>query len=215
MKKIAIVLLICCPLAYSQAQDEYAKEILDRMSEKYQSIPSYKVNFTYLLENKMENINEQFDGEIIIKGEKYKLNLSDQLIFNDGETLYTYLVDANEVNIDYYVPDEGDLSPKNIYNAYKQGYKYRFLEEEQQGSRVYNVIELQPENPNDPDKIFYRVVLYIDKEDDLIHSWKMFDRAGNVFTYTIKGFDPTFGADDSMFVFDDSQYPGVEVVDLR
>ena len=82
-------------------------------------------------------------------------------------------------------------------------------------SRLYNVIELQPENPNDPDKIFFRVVLNIDQEDDLIQDWSMYDRAGNVFTYTINGFNPFFEADDDMFVFDASKYPGVEVVDLR
>jgi hypothetical protein len=124
-------------------------------------------------------------------------------------------MDANEVNVDYYVPDEGDMSPKNIYNAYKQGYKYRFLEEKRQGSRIYNVVELQPENPSDPDKIFYRVVLNIDQEDDLIQDWSMYDRAGNIFTYTILGFNPNFNADDAMFVFDASRFPGVEVVDLR
>jgi len=196
-------------------QDEYAKNILDKMSEKYQVLPAFKVNFTYRLENKIEGVDEKFSGEIIIKGEKYKLMLSDQEIFNDGETLWTFLKDANEVNIDYYIPEEGDLSPNNIYNAYKKGYKYRFLEETGAGSKVLNVIELQPENPQDPDKIFFKVVLYIDKNDDLIHSWKMYDRAGNVFTYTIDGFNPNMQAPDDLFVFDASQYPDVEVVDLR
>jgi outer membrane lipoprotein-sorting protein len=216
MIKLLFVFAMLIPSVGTEAQkDDYAKGILDKMSEKYQGIPSFKVNFTYRLENKLEGIDEKFSGEIVIKGEKYKLMLSDQEIFNDGETLWTFLKDANEVNIDYYIPEEGDLSPNNIYNAYKSGYKYRFLEESKMGSRVLNVVELQPEDPKDPDKIFFKVVLNIDKSDNLIHSWRMHDRAGNVFTYTIDGFNPNVNAQDSQFVFNASDHPGVEIVDLR
>jgi len=203
-----------CVFAYAQV-DEKAKEILDKMSDKYQNLPAYKTNFVYRLTNEVENVDEQFAGEIMVKGEKYVLLMSDQEIFNDGETIWTFLQEANEVNVDYYMPDEGDLSPNNIYAAYKKGYRYRWLETKKVGSRTLDVIELQPEDPKDPDKIFFRIVLNIDQADNTIHSWDMYDRAGNVFSYTISGFNPQFTAEDSFFVFDESKYPGVEVVDLR
>jgi len=203
-----------CVFAYAQV-DEKAKKILDKMSDKYQNLPAYKTNFVYRLTNEVENVDEQFAGEIMVKGEKYVLLMSDQEIFNDGETIWTFLQEANEVNVDYYMPDEGDLSPNNIYAAYKKGYRYRWLETKKVGSRTLDVIELQPEDPKDPDKIFFRIVLNIDQADNTIHSWDMYDRAGNVFSYTISGFNPQFTAEDSFFVFDESKYPGVEVVDLR
>ncbi|NJN27657.1 MAG: outer membrane lipoprotein carrier protein LolA [Cyclobacteriaceae bacterium] len=190
--------------AYAQG-DQKAKGILDEMSQKYQSIPSYKTNFVYKLTNKVENINEQFTGEIMVKGEKYVLKMSDQEIFNDGETIWTYLKDANEVNVDYYMPDEGDLSPNNIYDAYKKGYRYRWLENKKVGSKTLDVVELQPENPNDPDKMFFKIVLNIDQADDTIHSWEMYDRGGNVFSYSISGFNPKFTANDSFFQFDEKK----------
>ena len=199
----------------SAQEDQKAKGILDKMSDKYQNIPSYKTNFVYRLQNKTENIDEEFSGEIIVKGEKYVLLMSDQEVFNDGETIWTFLIDANEVNVDYYMPNEGDLSPNNIYAAYKKGYRYRWIEIKKVGSRTLDVVELQPENPKDPDKIFFRIILNIDQADNTIHSWEMFDRGGNVFSYTISGFNPQFSADDSFFQFNESKYPDVEVVDLR
>jgi outer membrane lipoprotein carrier protein len=216
MKKLGLLigLVGLCVFAYAQV-DEKAKEILDKMSDKYQNLPAYKTNFVYRLTNEVENVDEQFAGEIMVKGEKYVLLMSDQEIFNDGETIWTFLQEANEVNVDYYMPDEGDLSPNNIYAAYKKGYRYRWLETKKVGSRTLDVIELQPEDPKDPDKIFFRIVLNIDQADNTIHSWDMYDRAGNVFSYTISGFNPQFTAEDSFFVFDESKYPGVEVVDLR
>ena len=216
MKKLGLVIVLLGFFVGVTAQeDQKAKVILDKMSDKYQSIPSYKTNFIYRLHNKVEDIDEEFSGEIMIKGEKYVLLMSDQEIFNNGETIWTFLMDANEVNVDYYMPNEGDLSPNNIYSAYKKGYRYRWIEIKKVGSRTLDVVELQPEDPKDPDKIFFRIILNIDQDDNTIHSWEMYDRGGNVFSYTISGFNPKFTADDSFFEFDESEYPDVEVVDLR
>ena len=216
MKKLGLLIVLLGLFGVVSAQeDQKAKGILDKMSDKYQNIPSYKTNFVYRLQNKTENIDEEFSGEIIVKGEKYVLLMSDQEVFNDGETIWTFLIDANEVNVDYYMPNEGDLSPNNIYAAYKKGYRYRWIEIKKVGSRTLDVVELQPENPKDPDKIFFRIILNIDQADNTIHSWEMFDRGGNVFSYTISGFNPQFSADDSFFQFNESKYPDVEVVDLR
>jgi len=216
MKKLGFLIgLVGLFFSVNAQVDQKAKDILDKMSSKYQNLPSYKTNFVYRLTNEVENVDEQFAGEIMVKGEKYVLLMSDQEIYNDGETIWTFLKEANEVNIDYYMPDEGDLSPNNIYDAYKKGYRYRWLETKKVGSRTLDVVELQPEDPKDPDKIFFRIVLNIDQSDYTIHSWDMYDRAGNVFSYTISGFNPQFTAEDSFFEFDVSKYPGVEVVDLR
>jgi outer membrane lipoprotein carrier protein len=216
MNKIWLPALLLFAVSTLQAQqDDYAKKILDAMSEKYRAMSSYKADFTYKLENKVEGVDEEFTGEITVKGDKYHLKLSDQEIFNDGKTIWTYIPDAREVNIDNYLPDDGDLSPSNIYTAYKKGYRYRFLEEAKKGAAVLNVIELQPENPNDPNKTFQRVILNINKSDNLIDNWQMFDRMGNVFTYFINVFTPNVRTTDGQFVFDPAKYPGVEVVDMR
>jgi len=216
MKKIGLLIGLIGLLSVANAQtDPKAKVVLDKMSDKYQNLSSYKTNFVYRLSNKVENVDEQFAGEFIAKGDKYVLLMSDQEIYNDGETLWTFLKDANEVNVDYYMPDEGDLSPTNIYNAYKKGYRYKWIETKKIGSRTFDVVELQPEDPKDPDKMFFRIVLNIDKTDSTIHSWEMYDRAGNIFSYTISGFNPKFSVEDSYFQFDASSFPDVEVVDLR
>jgi outer membrane lipoprotein-sorting protein len=216
MKKLGLLIAVFCIIGVAESQvDQKAKEILDDMSAKYQNIPVYKTNFVYRLTNKVEEIDEEFSGEIMVKGEKYVLLMSDQEIYNDSETIWTYLKDANEVNVDYYMPDEGDLSPNNIYSAYKKGYRYKWNEIKKVGSRTLDVVEMQPEDPKDPDKIFFKIILNIDQADNTIHSWEMYDRAGNVFSYTISGFNPNFKAEDDFFVFHESKYPDVEVVDLR
>jgi outer membrane lipoprotein-sorting protein len=192
--------------------DQKALDILDAMSAKYNSLTSFYASFSYTLENEMENIHEEFSGDIIVKGDKFKLDLGEQEVYNDGETMWTYLKDVNEVNIDYYFPEDEDMTPTTIFSAYKEGYKYLFLEEENTNNTVYNVIDLIPD---DQDKSFFKVRLWISKNNHSLFKWKLFDRTGNMYLYTITKFDEAYNALDEEFVFDSSKYPGITEIDLR
>ena len=213
MKRVIVGLVSVLISTYVLGQyDQKALDILDAMSEKYHKVESFKASFTYTLENKMENINEEFSGEIAVKGEKFALKMSEQEIFNDGETIWTYMPDVNEVNIDYYLPEEGDLTPSSIYSAYKKGFKYLYLEEILENGQAIDVVDLVPEDTNNQ---FYKVRMFIGKKGRTLKKWTMFDRTGNIYTYVITNFDETFAAEDNYFVFDVSKYPGVEEIDLR
>lgn len=198
--------------AASAQKDPKALEILNAMSDKYKSIPAYRANFEYTLNNPNEGVNEDMQGEIVVKGEKFRLKLGGQEIINNGKTVWTYLNEANEVNIDNYNPNEGDMNPSTMYSAYREGYKYVFLEEINEGGNTYNVVDLIPENRNSQ---FFKVRMKIDKKTKTLKSWEMFDAAGNIYSHTITNFDPTVDVDNSYFEFDKSKYKGVEVIDLR
>lgn len=212
MKKfiVGIVLLMHASLVFGQYDPE-ALAILDQMSANYKKYLSFKADFTYTLENKMEGVNEEFKGEIVVKGEKFVLKMSEQEIYNDGETIWTFLPDVNEVNIDYYLPEDGDLTPSSIYSAYKNGYKYLYLEELREDGQVLDVIDLVPEDTDNP---FFKVRMFI-RKDHTLKKWEMFDKSGNIFTYNIDNFDSNFNVNDQYFVFDPDKYPGVEEIDLR
>ena len=211
--KLLILLFISAFIRISYGQyDPKALTILDAMSEKYNSLDSYFASFTYILENDLESIHEEFAGNIIIKRDMFKLDLGDQEVFNDGETMWTYLKDVNEVNIDYYFPEDEDLTPSSIFSAYKRGYKYMLMEDETIDNAVYNVIDLVPD---DQDKPFFKVRLWIKKTDNSLFRWKLFDRTGNTYLYTITKFNDAYNAKDAEFIFDASKYPGVTEIDLR
>jgi outer membrane lipoprotein carrier protein len=192
--------------------DKKALDVLNAMSAKYKSIPSFKANFTYTLSNSQEQLNENFEGDITIKGDKYRLKMGGQEVINNGKTVWTYLVDENEVNIDNYNPQDGDITPTSILNAYKKGYKYIFLEEKTENGVVYEVVDLVPEDKNAQ---FFKVRLQIAKKDKTLKNWTIFDKNGTKYTYSIKEFNPNVNVEDSYFTFDKSKYKGVEVIDLR
>ena len=204
-------LFLIAPYTFAQ-QDPKAREILDAMSSKYQKMGAFKSDFTYTMENPTEEINEDFNGEIFVKGEKFRLKMGGQEIINDGKTVWTYLEDVNEVNIDNYNPDEGDISPSEIFNTYKRGFKYKYIGEETISGRTYHVIDLAPENT---DNQFHKIRLDIDKGDNMLKMWKIFSKDGTQYTYKISNFNSDSQIANSLFTFDTSKYKGVEVIDLR
>jgi len=211
-----LVFLIAIFLMSSQTvfaqYDEKAMEILDAMSDKYKSILAYEATFSQTLENKQAAITEDFSGTITVKGEKFRLDMGGQEIINDGKTVWTYIPEVNEVNIDNYDPSEGEMTPSKVYAAYKDGYKYVYLEEIKENGKTYDVIDLVPEDKNDP---FFKIRLMIDKNENMLKSWTMFDKSGNQYIYDITEFKVLKEIKDSYFQFDKSKYNGVEVVDLR
>lgn len=213
MKKsiLTVVLLTFIKFAFAQ-YDPKALEILDAMSQKYKSITSFEANIAYTLTNESEKINEEFKGKITVKGDKFKLVLPEQEVINNGTTLWTYLPEAKEVNIDNYDPNSDDLNPSRFYEIYKKGYKYLYLEDKTEGGVVCEVVDLVPEKK---DAQYFKVRMNIVKKDKSIQSWTMFDKGGNRYKYTITKFTPNAPVNDAMFTFDAKKYPGVEVIDLR
>src|SRR5687767_3815625 len=110
MKKslLAIALLFFVKMTFAQ-YDPKALETLDAMSKKYKSIPSFEANISYTLTNEVDKVNEEYKGKITVKGDKYKLVLPEQEVINNGTTMWTYLPEAKEVNIDTYDPTSDDI----------------------------------------------------------------------------------------------------------
>merc|ERR1711916_329853 len=103
--------------------------IIDAMSEKYKLIPAFKANFSYKIESSEDDLSENVSGNIVVKQNKYKIDLGNQVVFNNEKTVWVYLEEVNEVTITDYEPDPESLSPTEVPNMYKEGFKYRFLEE--------------------------------------------------------------------------------------
>ncbi|WKN41417.1 LolA family protein [Tunicatimonas pelagia] len=208
---LALIIFSQSSTAYAQ-YDPKAREILDAMSEAYRQIGAFESGFSYSMENTDQSISEDFEGEIAVKGDKYRLRMGGQEIINDGSTVWTYLEEVNEVNIDDYDPDEGDISPTQIYNAYKRGFKYNYLEDETIDGKTYQVVDLVPENK---DNQFFKIQLHIAEDDRTLKKWRIFDKNGTHYTYEIDNFNPQASVTDELFSFDTSKYDGVEIVDLR
>jgi outer membrane lipoprotein carrier protein len=213
MKKLIFTLLLVVFAKVSMAQyDPKALETLDAMSKKYKAIAAFEANFSYVLTNEVEKVNEEFKGKVTVKGDKFRMVLPEQEVINNGTTTWTYLPEAKEVNIDNYDPNSDEVNPSKIYEIYKKGFKYLYLEDKTEGGVLCEVIDLVPEKK---DAQYFKIRMNITKKDKSIQSWTMFDKAGNKYKYSITKFNQNVTVADTFFTFDPKKYPGVEVIDLR
>lgn len=213
MKKLILSFSILFLAISAFAQyDPKALQILDAMSKKYKAIPAFEANISQTLTNDVEKINEEFKGKITVKGDKFRLVLPEQEVINNGSTIWTYLPEAKEVNIDNYDPNSEDVNPSKIYEIYKKGFKYLYLQDKTEGGVMCEEIDLVPEKK---EAQFFKIKMFISKKDRSIQSWTMFDKGGNKYKYTISKFNPNVKVEDTYFTFDQKKYPNVEVIDLR
>lgn len=208
---LSILALFLASSVFGQ-YDPKALQILDAMSKKYKAFKAFEANISQTLTNDVEKINEEFKGKITVKGDKFRLVMPEQEVINNGSTIWTYLPEAKEVNIDNYDPSGDDINPTKIYELYKKGFKYLYLQDKTEGGVLCEEIDLVPEKK---DAQFFKIKMFINKKDKSIQSWTMFDKGGNKYKYTISKFNPNVNPEDSFFSFDHKKYPNVEVIDLR
>jgi outer membrane lipoprotein carrier protein len=199
-------------LSVSAQYDPKALEILEAMSKKYKSIPAFEANITCNLSNDVDKVNEEFKGKITVKGDKFRMVLPEQEVINNGATIWTYLPEAKEVNIDNYDPTSEDINPSKIHEVYKKGYKYLYLQDKTDGGVMCEEIDLVPEKK---DAQYFKIKMFINKKEKTVQSFTLFDKGGNRYKYTVSKFTPNAKIEDSFFTFDPKNYPGVEVIDLR
>ncbi len=171
-----------------------------------------KAEFSYTLENPQAKIKETQSGSILLSGAKYKLDIAGQEVICDGKTIWTYMKEAKEVQINDVDPDAEGIKPSEIFTMYEKGFLYKFVDEKNVGGKVVQNLEL---TPTDKTKEFFKIKLSIDKSSKQIVKSIIFDKNGNRYTYSIKKFSPNFAVNAATFSFDTKKHPGVEVVDLR
>jgi|AntAceMinimDraft_17_1070374.scaffolds.fasta_scaffold04229_5 outer membrane lipoprotein-sorting protein len=216
MRKIFILLSLIIPLtllcnAQTRKAEEQAKIILEKTSEKMQSYKNIKIEFTYKMKNEKENINESKDGIILIKGDKYNLDIAGQNVICNGKTIWTYIKDADEVQINVVEDNDESINPVKILTSYDKNYKPKLIREGHKNDKTVYVIDLTPLEG----KSFYKIRLIIDKTKKQILKSTIYDKNGSLYLYIVKKFITDITIKDSNFTFDKSKHPDVEVIDMR
>lgn len=195
-------------------KDQQAETILNNVSERYQSLSGLTATFEYTYSTSPGDVAEKSTGRVSVKGDKYKLVLNDQEIYNNGKTVWTYIKSNNfkEVTINTVEDNADELTPSNIYNIYKKGYSYKLLGEKKQNGIAVQEIELSAERRNSQ---FQRIKLFVDKSKMDLIGWEIQDEMGGVFSYRFREINTQADLPDSHFVFDTQKHPDVEVIDLR
>ena len=217
MKKIIFGLsLLLSNYSVNAQVDAKAKKILDDVSAKTKTYSTISAESTITIENKKNKTTDSQTGKLTLKGTKYKLEVNNQTIISDSKTSWTILKDASEVQINSIESKEKEtgLNPSNIFTMHEKGFKYEFVKEEKQKNGItHQTIKLFPEDVKK--KNYHTAVLTINKDKSQIVSIKILGKDGTDMTYMVKSFSANAAVPETVFVFNDKNYPGYEVIDLR
>ena len=187
----------------AQSADEFLKQAI----EKNKSYNDISVIFNYQMINSSAGIYENINGYASMKGGSYIMNIDGQEMICDGTTLWTHLIDDEEVMISE-VTDDSNSSPIAIIDSFSQNITASFVESDNPDIKIIEV----KENEGDT---FETVRLHFDIKDLNIKKVHVIVGDGNEFIYEITDFKTNQNLPDSMFTFDETMHPNVEIIDMR
>jgi outer membrane lipoprotein-sorting protein len=209
---LGLTLIDFSTLQAQQYNQPLAKEIIQNSVKKSRSYKSTKVDFRYTLENKMDSVKESQNGTFYLKDGNFKLMLGNQVIICDKKTVWTYLKDVNEVQINIYNPSELEINPSEIFTMWENGFLCGYAGDEVINSKAVHHLELTPNDKNLP---YFKVKLYIDKNTSNVARMKTYYKNSSIITFEIKTISPNVEIQEGFFNFNITSYPGIQVVDLR
>ena len=208
MNKIFTILLIALSTILF-AQDQVAKDVLDKLSATTKSYKNMTIGFDFIFENTSQNIKETQKGILILEADNFRLEMDAQTVINNGESQWVYLADMNEVQIMEHDPEDDMMSPNKLFTIYEKGYKYTYVGAEAEKGKRLQIIDLFPEESS----AFMKVTLAVDAAKNQLHKITIHDKNGGTYTYLITAFSSNTTI--KPFTFNTADFPGVEVIDLR
>jgi outer membrane lipoprotein-sorting protein len=208
-----IVVMVVLAVGVFAQKDESARKILDKVANTYKAYGSFSIEFSLTMENKAEEIKETSNGCADIQDGKYKVCLMGTETYFDGKTRYSYIKDAEEVNIsEVDEEDESMLNPAKIFDLYKTGFNYRIIKESKENGKTVAEVELVPVD----DVVEYKsAIVKIEKLTSHILSFTTIGKEGNNVTIMMKKLIKDRKFNEGHFVFDAKAHPDVEVIDMR
>ncbi len=190
-----------------------ATEILESSKGAIADFEGIEADFTMVVEIPDQDKQIQ-KGKLIQQGDKYKLDLPDREIVCNGNSVWNYLRDINEVHISDVEEDteEGFATPLDWMKIYESDdFVYALVNRIQNGGKTVDQIEFKA---TDKGADFSKVRLSVDQKH-LPNMLEFFYKDGVKMTLHLDAMYSYFNAAPDFFSFDKSKYPGVHIEDLR
>ena len=225
MKRLLFPLLTLLSVALATAQspapapaeksDPAAKKILDKIRKKYEGYKTLEAAFTLTMEVPGQPKDVQ-KGTVGQEGDKFRLDMDQQVIVSDGQATWVYQKKNNEVQINNAEPagsDNGFMTPKDLLNRYQKGdYLYAVVDKVTEAGKVLTQIEFKPKTKKSE---YSKLRVSIDEKAGTIQSVKAFAKDGSRYNFAISRMSPNKDFTADYFTFDAKRFPGVKVEDLR
>ena len=202
MKNILFTIIIFS-LSINAQNDPRAEKLLAKVSNKIDLAKSYKINFKYTLENKLEGINQDVDGTVTIQGDNYLLNFMGITQICDSNNIYSIVPENEEVIISSIEEEEQTIKPSKLLNFYRKGYLILWDKLQSDYKSKIQFVKLIPSNSNsDIDYLLLGINISNDNISKLIEIGK--NKTKTILSVDSIVFDPVLEKD--IFIFNENNY---------
>ena len=203
MKIKHTITLLFITLTLNSFSQNKAKILLNEVSQKVKSYQNISIDFKYVLENTAEKIKQETRGDVVLQGEKYKLNILGVTRLFDGKKLYSISPEDEEVTISSHTDDSDDITPSKMLSFYEKGYTYALdIEQNVQGRKI-QYVKLTPIDSNS--EINY-ILLGIDSQTKHIYTLIQIGKNSTKTTLTVNSFKTNETLSKTLFTFDANKY---------
>lgn len=201
---ITLVLLVVVQLSNAQTSLE-AKALLDRVSKQIKSYENLTFDFLYVLENKQEDIRQEAKGDVVVAGERYKLNFLNIIQLADGVKTYTIIPENEEVTISKANDEQNfGINPSKLLYFYKSGYDYQWDIKQNVLGKEIQFVKLIPSDEN---KDISYLLLGVDTKANHIYRLIEIGKNGTRTTLTVKNQNENVNLAADFFAFNQTDYP--------
>jgi outer membrane lipoprotein carrier protein len=211
MKKQLAIILSMFLITGIAAQTKKADDIIREITEKTQAYQAVEFEFTFTYEDPVSGEDVSEGGKLLISGDMYVLEIEGQKVYCDGETLWTHIVDAWEVQINSLGEDDGSVTPSRLLTTYNENYKARLSKEFSKDGVNYQLIELKPGEG----KKYVMLEVLVDAGKQEISEITIHDKNGGKVHYRIDTIKANPEVTEKDFIFRPEDHPEVEVIDMR
>lgn len=214
--KILLLLIFTIFFLPLRGENDIKKEliVLDKTRTFYQSLNSFTATYNYTVKQREGYTSPSYESVVTVCGEQYRYTKLGEKVYCDGEILWRFLTDLNEVTISDYTATEGDISPARMHVLYQEGFQPVGIEEKKIEEQIYDVIILEP---IDEDSTICKITLAINQSTYQIDRFEIIDQEETSYMATLQkeSFKPNIILPENYFTFNPSKYPDLEVIDLR
>jgi len=202
MKKIIAILFFIVSF-YTIAAQNKGRQLLKEVSKNVKNYDNISMDFKYVLENTSENIKQETKGDVVLQGEKYRLNILGITRMFNGDKLYVISPEDEEVTISSFIEEDDAITPSKLLSFYEDGYTYKLDIIQNIKGRKIQYVKLTPIDSNS--EINY-ILLGVDAATKHIYNLIQIGKNGTKTTLIVNSFKTNQPLSKTLFTFDENKY---------
>jgi chaperone LolA len=207
---ITIIFVTVAFLLKSSLWSTTSEQLALQVEKKYRSLATLSMDFVKITRSEIFETKSRTKGRMILKNpDKFKIQTEDETIVCDGEFVWSYSVENQQVIKNEVERSQSLFKPNEYLSNFQAEYFPQLVGEEKvDGTRCYK-LSLSPKK----EEVFIKKMnIWVDKKSQLARKLEYTDANENEVTLIFHHIDTNRKIKDSEFVF---QTPaGVEEVDL-